>query len=81
MEIYKFHNRLFMIMETDYTFSFEKKASMDAENKKVQEWENIMWKYQKGIPGTKEGEKWMLMEEIFSLTKSDSEIVNVLNHR
>jgi L-rhamnose mutarotase len=29
-----------------------------------------MWKYQKALPGAKEGEKWMLMEKIFDLHKN-----------
>ncbi len=70
MEIYRISNRLFMIMEVDETFSFEKKAIMDAQNEKVQEWEQLMWKYQLAIPGAKEGEKWRLMTKIFSLEGS-----------
>jgi L-rhamnose mutarotase len=67
MEIYRVNNRLFMIMETDDDFSFERKAGMDATNAKVQEWEKLMWKYQQALPGSKPGEKWILMEKIFSL--------------
>lgn len=67
MEIYRTNNRLFMIMETEDNFSFEKKAAMDGANQKVQEWENLMWKYQQALPGSKPGEKWRLMEKIFSL--------------
>ncbi|MES2278777.1 MAG: L-rhamnose mutarotase [Bacteroidota bacterium] len=67
MEIYRFENRLFMIMEVDATFSFDHKGAMDAENPKVQEWEQLMWKYQQAIPGTKPGEKWVLMDRIFKL--------------
>lgn len=67
MEIYRFLNRLFMIMETNDDFSFERKAGMDAANKKVQEWEQLMWKYQEAIPGSKPGEKWRLMDKIFTL--------------
>ena len=67
MEIFRFTNRLFMIMEVDETFSFERKAKMDAENPKVQEWEELMWKYQDAIPGAKDGEKWVMMEKIFDL--------------
>lgn len=67
MEIYRVFNRLFMIMETDENFSFDKKNKMDASNQKVQEWENIMWKYQQAIPGGKPGEKWILMHKIFNL--------------
>jgi L-rhamnose mutarotase len=67
MEIYRFENRLFMIMETTDKFSFEKKFSMDSTNPKVQEWERLMWKFQKPVPGAKPGEKWVLMERIFEL--------------
>jgi len=67
LEIYRTGNRLFMIMETFDSFSFEKKAAMDAANPKVQEWEQLMWKYQLALPWAKEGEKWVLMEEIFTL--------------
>ena len=67
MEIYRFHNRLFMIMEVNDTFSFEAKAESDANNPKVQEWENLMWKYQQELPGSLPGEKWKLLDKIFSL--------------
>jgi L-rhamnose mutarotase len=67
MEIYRFGNRLFMIMETGPDFSFDKKGAMDAANPKVQDWEALMWKYQQAIPGAKPGEKWVLMNKIFKL--------------
>ena len=67
MEIYRIGNRLFMIMETTDDFSFEEKAAADAADPKVQEWENLMWHYQQALPMAKEGEKWMLMKQIFSL--------------
>jgi L-rhamnose mutarotase len=67
MEIYRTGNRLFMIMETNENFSFEKKAAMDNANQKVQEWERLMWKFQQPLPWAKEGEKWVLMEKIFTL--------------
>ena len=67
MEIYRCFNRLFMIMEVDDSFSFEKKGAADAANAKVQEWEQLMWKYQSAIPGSKPGEKWILMDKIFEL--------------
>lgn len=67
MEIYRYSNRLFMIMEVNDTFSFEAKGKADATNEVVQEWEQLMWKYQQSLPGAKPGEKWMLMEKIFSL--------------
>lgn len=69
MEIYRWGNRLFMIMETEEDFSFERKAALDASNSKVTEWEELMWKYQQALPGTKPGEKWQLMKKIFDLNK------------
>lgn len=67
MEIYRFANRLFMIMETVDEFSFAAKGAADALNPKVKEWEKLMWKYQQAIPGAGAGEKWVLMDRIFSL--------------
>lgn len=67
MDIYRVGNRLFMIMETDDDFSFEEKEAMDKANPKVQEWETMLWKYQQALPFAKPGEKWVLMEKIFSL--------------
>jgi L-rhamnose mutarotase len=69
MEIYRVSNRLFMIMETDDSFSFDRKGAMDAANPKVQQWEDLMWKYQQPLPLSRPGEKWMLMQEIFSLKR------------
>ncbi|MDB5140568.1 MAG: L-fucose mutarotase [Mucilaginibacter sp.] len=69
MEIYRFDTRLFMIMETDESFSFEKKAEMDAANNKVQGWENLMWNYQQPLKKAIKGEKWVLMNKIFELNK------------
>jgi L-rhamnose mutarotase len=67
MEIYRTGNRLFMIIEADDSFSFERKASMDNSNPKVQEWEKLMWKFQQPLSWAKEGEKWILMDKIFEL--------------
>jgi len=69
MEIYRTGNRLFMIMEVNDNFSFEKKSQADAANEKVQEWENLMWKFQQPLPWAKNGEKWVLMEKIFCLNR------------
>lgn len=67
MEIYRVGNRLFMIMETTDTFSFDEKSRMDASNAKVQAWETLMWEYQQALPMAKPGEKWLLMKRIFKL--------------
>lgn len=67
MEIYRIMDRLFMIMEVNDSFSFDAKGAADAANPKVQEWEALMWKYQKALPVAKPGEKWLMMDRIFSL--------------
>jgi L-rhamnose mutarotase len=67
MEIHRTGNRLFMMMETDDSFSFESKAAMDDSNQKVQQWEQLMWKFQQPLPWAKQGEKWVLMDKIFEL--------------
>ena len=67
LEIYLLGTRLFMILEAGPEFSFEAKAHADRANPKVQEWEELMWKFQKPIPGGKPGEKWRLMDKIFEL--------------
>ena len=69
MEIYRHGIRLFMIMEVNDDFSFEKKQKADLNNPTVQEWEELMWKYQQPFAGAAKGEKWMLMKKIFELTE------------
>ncbi|WP_242202148.1 L-rhamnose mutarotase [Aestuariivivens insulae] len=66
-EIYCVGNRLFMILEVNESFSFERKAEMDANNPIVQEWETLMWHYQQALPIAKKGEKWLLMDKIYQL--------------
>ena len=68
MQIYRFGNRLFMIMEVNEKFGFEKKQLLDNNNPKVVEWEKLMSKFQQVISGTKPGEKWVLMDKIFQLS-------------
>jgi L-rhamnose mutarotase len=67
LDIYRTGNRLFMIIEAAEQFSFAKKASLDAANAKVREWEALMWKFQQALPWAKPEEKWQLMDLIFSL--------------
>ena len=69
LEIHQLGTRLFMVMEVGEQFSFEAKTKSDRENPKVQEWEELMWKFQKPLPSAKPGEKWLLMDRIFKLEK------------
>ena len=67
LEIYRTGNRLFMIMDTIDSFDFDIKAEMDNDNPKVQEWEQLMWKFQQPLSWAEPGEKWVLMNKIFRL--------------
>lgn len=67
MEIYRFDNHLFMVLETEDTFTFERKTAMDNTNPEVQRWESLMWKFQQPLKNAKPGEKWVLMDRIFKL--------------
>jgi len=67
MEIYLLGTRMFMIIAADDRFSFDAKAEADRTNPKVQEWETLMWKFQRPLPQAKPGEKWLRMERVFKL--------------
>lgn len=67
MEIYLVGNRLFMIIEVDESFSFERKRKMDDNNCKVKEWEDLMSNFQQALPLASKNEKWSVMERIFKL--------------
>ncbi|HXJ85904.1 MAG TPA: L-rhamnose mutarotase [Candidatus Binatia bacterium] len=67
MEIYLLGTRMFMIIEVTDDFSFEAKSEADLRNPKVQEWEKLMWNFQRALPESEPGEKWMRMERIFKL--------------
>ena len=69
LQIYRTGNRMFMILETEDAFTFENKRLLDASNPYVQEWERLMWKFQLPLPWAKDGEKWILMQQIFQFEK------------
>jgi L-rhamnose mutarotase len=69
LEIYRLGTRLFMIMEVNDSFSFAAKAQADAQNEKVREWEELMWRFQQPLAEARPGEKWLLMDQIFKLEK------------
>ena len=66
-EICHTSNRSFMILEVDKTFSFDRKAKLDACNPIAQEWESLMWEFQQSLPKSKPNEKWVLMDKIYDL--------------
>ncbi len=67
MEIYLAGTRLFMIMDVDDRFSLSAKATADAANHRVQEWEALMAGFQQELPQSRPGQKWVKMEKVFDL--------------
>ena len=67
MEIYHLGDRLFMIMETSENFDPNAPAQTVEGKQKSDEWEALMWKYQKPLKWAKDGEKWVKMEKIYDL--------------
>lgn len=68
MQIWRLGTRLFMVMDTGPEFSTEAMDQASAANPKVQEWEALMWRFQKPTPWTAPGNKWQPMTQIFSLS-------------
>src|SRR2546422_6712976 len=62
LKIYLLGTRMFMIMEVNQRFSFEKKAKADEQDQKVQAWEQLMWRFQQALPEAEPNEKWIRME-------------------
>jgi L-rhamnose mutarotase len=69
MEIYLIGTRMFMIMDVNDGFSFDKKAHMDAANPKVLEWEALMGNFQAVPEGADPVRRWQIMEKVFDLSK------------
>lgn len=65
MSIYRWRNRLSMILVGDENFTFEKKAALDNANPKVQEWETFLGQFQTNLPGTPPNWRWQLMKSVF----------------
>ena len=67
MEIYCLGDRLFMIMETDSEFDPNRQPSTQEGRTKSEEWETLMWQFQKPVKWAKPGEKWVKMEKMYDL--------------
>ena len=67
VELYRTGNRLFMLLDTNDTFTFEKKEAIDLSDPVVQKWEQLMAGYQQQLPWSAQGEKWVRMKRIYKL--------------
>ncbi len=68
LEIFLAGNRLVMVLTPGSRFDGAAKAAADAVNPAVQEWETLMWQFQQPLPFASPGEKWVLMDSIYSLS-------------
>ncbi|HSI47617.1 MAG TPA: L-rhamnose mutarotase [Ideonella sp.] len=69
MEIYRLGTRLCMVMETDdAVYNPERMARAQAEDPKLREWEDLMWRFQAPTPWTPTGEKWVAAQRIFDFS-------------
>ena len=76
-EIFHTHNRLVLVLDVTSNFSLDEKAAVDAVNERVIAWEALMWKYQKPLPWARPGEKWILMQRIFSLRATSDRLTTI----
>jgi L-rhamnose mutarotase len=63
--IFLLGTRMVMVLETADDFRFEEKVAADRANPHMQEWENLMSRFQQSLPQAAPGEKWVIMEKIF----------------
>ena len=68
MKIWLLGRRLFMLAEVHDDFDpevdFPRYLTLD---ERCKEWEDLMTTFQESVPEAAEGEKWAMMEEVFSL--------------
>ena len=76
VQLYRIGTRLVMLFETDDTFSVERKAEIDA-RPRIQEWEQLMSKFQQPLPEAAPGQKWVPMDCIFDFTADPASTKNV----
>jgi L-rhamnose mutarotase len=65
-EIYQWGTRMVMVLDVSPEFSLDAKAAADAADPVVQRWEALMWTYQQALPGAPAGEKWQLMDRVWT---------------
>ena len=62
MEIWRTGDRLLMIAEVSEDYP----RPIEAPNE-VEQWEKLMWRFQRALPHAAAGEKWVAMKRIFAL--------------
>lgn len=68
LEIFRSGDRLVMLMQVGDDYDPAAKAARDASDPRIQAWEDLMWRFQKALPGSAPGEKWREAGRIFALS-------------
>ena len=69
IRLFRFENYLCMIIQVPEGVRLEEMAkTKELHTQKVKEWNTLMNKYQRGLPGTKEGTTWVAMEKIYEFS-------------
>jgi L-rhamnose mutarotase len=66
LEIFRCGNRLVMVKQVEDGLPVQDPA-LHEDEARMQEWEQLMWQFQRPLPFAKAGEKWVPMTRIFSL--------------
>jgi L-rhamnose mutarotase len=69
LEIFRCGNRLVMVKQVPEGSSDHDPALLE-DNGRTQEWEQLMWRFQRPLPCADAGEKWVPMARIFSLRQT-----------
>lgn len=69
LEIWLCGSRLFMLLEAGPDYDPAAKAVRDAQDPDVIAWEQLMWEFQRPLPGAPPGEKWIAAERIYALSE------------
>ncbi|MFA6126473.1 MAG: L-rhamnose mutarotase [Bacteroidales bacterium] len=67
MEIYLWGTRMFMILEAPLDWDYDREMARLGKLEKQTEWGDYVWQFQQLLPYSKNGEKWMPMDNIFQL--------------
>lgn len=67
MEIYLWDNRMFMILEAPAGWDYDSQMARLGKLDRQAEWSDYVWQFQQLLPYSKNGEKWMAMENVFQL--------------
>lgn len=68
LEVFRCGNRLVMVKQVPDELADQGPASH--EDKKTEEWEQLMWQFQRPLPFAKPGQKWVPMARLFSLRQT-----------